>query len=471
MNNRIFTKIITPALLSFGVITANAQTGNGLPEFEKDGSHFSATDDDQYHIDGDNFATSFVSGQTYNSWLLFGRTSGSGRVSWTGNGWDHTAKKIGFISTEDLYNDWYVGANKRVGSKQLQAMHFGFIYNSDADLSSTRSRTNLMTLLPSGYLGIMTVSPAARLDILGGADNNGANDPKAMAFQYRNGGFRHWVSTRHMSAENNIQNAIDFYLNNSTTSAGSSAPGTGSSHGMSITALGVGIGTTAPGSKLHLVTTGTRTAAGSGISMPGQHTPYLKSTLRVSNTGNSTSTEYSAGFGVNVYGQDGSTGTFKYPFLNIETYNSMPIIMEVNDKATMQIFQNEVVIGSDLAFPSSDAVTPWSGMNAALKVRGRIAASGITCKDLSQWADYVFDDAYTLKPLEEVEAFVAENKHLPDVPSEKEVIEKGIDVSQMLKIQMQKIEELTLYNIEQQKQLKAQQQQIELLKAKIEQIK
>jgi hypothetical protein len=189
--------------------------------------------------------------------------------------------------------------------------------------------------------------------------------------------------------------------------------------------------------------------------------PYIQTSLRLNNTASSTSEAYNAGFGVSAFG----TGTnLTTPFLDIETSrDDMPIVMEINDKATMQIFKNQVLIGSNLAPPTAGAVAPYSGLNYTLGVRGRIVSSGITCKDLSQWADYVFDDSYELKPLDEVSEYIAENKHLPDVPSAKEVIEKGIDVSDMLKIQMQKIEELTLYTIEQQKQLKEQQKQIDQL--------
>jgi hypothetical protein len=52
-----------------------------------------------------------------------------------------------------------------------------------------------------------------------------------------------------------------------------------------------------------------------------------------------------------------------------------------------------------------------------------------------------------------LEAYIKENKHLPEVPSEKEVMENGISVTEMLQIHMKKIEELTLYIIQLQKEL------------------
>jgi hypothetical protein len=73
----------------------------------------------------------------------------------------------------------------------------------------------------------------------------------------------------------------------------------------------------------------------------------------------------------------------------------------------------------------------------------------------ADWADYVFSSTYKLKPLSEVESFVKKNKHLPNVPSAEEIVKNGgIDVNQMFAKQMEKIEELTLYIIEQNKSIR-----------------
>ena len=73
--------------------------------------------------------------------------------------------------------------------------------------------------------------------------------------------------------------------------------------------------------------------------------------------------------------------------------------------------------------------------------------------DLDTWADYVFEEGYELMPLNEVEAFVKEEKHLPNVPSEEELIKDGLDLEEMNTILMMKVEELTLYLIEQNKSI------------------
>ena len=73
----------------------------------------------------------------------------------------------------------------------------------------------------------------------------------------------------------------------------------------------------------------------------------------------------------------------------------------------------------------------------------------------TNWPDYVFAQDYKLSPLSEVEAFIQQNKHLPNVPSAKEVNEKGINVVEMDATLLRKIEELTLHTIQQNKQIKS----------------
>jgi len=89
--------------------------------------------------------------------------------------------------------------------------------------------------------------------------------------------------------------------------------------------------------------------------------------------------------------------------------------------------------------------------NYRLSVDGDIVAKRVVVQTNS-WADKVFDKNYKLQSLMDVENYVKENCHLPLIPSEKEVIEQGIDVSEMNKLLLQKIEELTLYLIEMKKE-------------------
>jgi hypothetical protein len=83
----------------------------------------------------------------------------------------------------------------------------------------------------------------------------------------------------------------------------------------------------------------------------------------------------------------------------------------------------------------------------------------------SQFPDYVFDPSYKLPALEETEKYVKENHHLPEVPSAKDIAKDGMSLNDMNVILLKKVEELTLYMIEQQKINEIQSKEIKELKA------
>ncbi len=95
----------------------------------------------------------------------------------------------------------------------------------------------------------------------------------------------------------------------------------------------------------------------------------------------------------------------------------------------------------------------------ALSVNGSIRSKQVTV-ELANWPDYVFDSSYKrLNPIQ-LEAYIQKNKHLPEIPAASSVEQEGMNLGEMNKILVKKIEELTLYMIEQHKE-------IEKLKAKI----
>lgn len=67
--------------------------------------------------------------------------------------------------------------------------------------------------------------------------------------------------------------------------------------------------------------------------------------------------------------------------------------------------------------------------------------------------DYVFEHDYDLRPLDQVAEYVTENKHLPEVPSAQEMKQNGVDLAEMNMALLKKVEELTLYAIDQEKRL------------------
>ena len=88
-----------------------------------------------------------------------------------------------------------------------------------------------------------------------------------------------------------------------------------------------------------------------------------------------------------------------------------------------------------------------------LAVEGTIGAREIKV-ETGTWSDFVFKNDYDLRTLEEVEQHISEKGHLPEIPNEAEVIENGINLGEMNVKLLQKIEELTLYLIDQNKEIK-----------------
>ena len=93
-----------------------------------------------------------------------------------------------------------------------------------------------------------------------------------------------------------------------------------------------------------------------------------------------------------------------------------------------------------------------SNPTKTLEVNGAIRSKEVLV-EVANWSDFVFDKDYDLMTLKEVESYIKENGHLPDVPSAKEVKANGVEVGEMNAILLQKIEELTLYIIELEKKI------------------
>jgi len=135
---------------------------------------------------------------------------------------------------------------------------------------------------------------------------------------------------------------------------------------------------------------------------------------------------------------------FSYAYKAIvhdETTKGLGIYSELYSKDVFTVYSNGKI-----------EVSNASGKIFQLEPNGLLRGRQIKL-DLDNWADFVFEEDYTLMPLSDVESFVKQEKHLPNVPSEKELIEDGLDIEEMNKILMMKVEELTLYLIDQNKSI------------------
>lgn len=109
-----------------------------------------------------------------------------------------------------------------------------------------------------------------------------------------------------------------------------------------------------------------------------------------------------------------------------------------NNGGTIYISDGNVGIGTS---------TP----KAPFTVNGTILATEVNVQtNVNEYPDYVFTPDYKLMHLNDLESFIIKNGHLPDVPTAKHAVNNGMNLSEMNVLLLQKIEELTLYTIEQQ---------------------
>ncbi|MFL0089372.1 hypothetical protein V2550_11920 [Tenacibaculum maritimum] len=99
--------------------------------------------------------------------------------------------------------------------------------------------------------------------------------------------------------------------------------------------------------------------------------------------------------------------------------------------------------------------------------RGKLTLDQISL-NVTTFPDYVFAKEYHLMPLNEVASYIKENKHLPNMPTEKEVVKEGMNVGQINTLLVEKVEELTLYTIEQEEKIQAQEKTMKALLQKLE---
>ncbi len=86
-------------------------------------------------------------------------------------------------------------------------------------------------------------------------------------------------------------------------------------------------------------------------------------------------------------------------------------------------------------------------------VAGNMVAEAVKVELEGNWPDFVFEKDYDLQSLKEIEAYINKNRHLPNVPSAEEIKNNGINLGEMDATLLQKIEELTLHSIQQQKEI------------------
>jgi hypothetical protein len=138
--------------------------------------------------------------------------------------------------------------------------------------------------------------------------------------------------------------------------------------------------------------------------------------------------------------------------------------LDVKNSVDSTVFH--VSSGKQLVFVGTDAYSKYQTATTnglintndySLWVSKGINAQDFAMSDVSEWNDFVFDQDYQLPTLQETEAYILANKHLPNIPSAAEVMKRGYSLHTLNRGLLQTVEEMTLHSIAQQKQLQAQQ--------------
>ena len=155
------------------------------------------------------------------------------------------------------------------------------------------------------------------------------------------------------------------------------------------------------------------------------------------------------------------------PSFNI-TYDDATQSYIVKSSGYMGAFYPTVFKASKFTFKEGEVV-----INNKLTCKDELEVVGVTAStikaddinvNMSNAADYVFDENYNLKSLSEVESYVNEHKHLPGIPSAAEMEQNGISVSAMSNMLLEKVEELTLHMIQLKKENEALKAEVKSLK-------
>jgi hypothetical protein len=340
-----------------------------------------------------------------------------------------------------------------------------FSYNSATpnegfQFYNSNSSTNLMMIQGNGNIGIGTSAPANKLDVYGttqmsfDASNRTTFAPQSNGnlFIKPSGGgvyLNNSAGNNYLFVYDGTNNRYSYVsgVGITVTDGGSVKaflPYTGSSY---INNGGnFGIGTSSPLTKMHVTlntTTGASVQTIETIGTGGR--PFIK--FKAENVD---------------YGVIGYTSTASGDFMNI--YNTRNAALQFGTNNT-----NRMIIDASGGVGINTTDIP-SGYKLA--IAGNVIAEKIKVKKQVNgvWPDYVFSPTYKLQSLEELEKFTKENSHLPEIPSAEEIEKDGQDLGEMNRLLLKKVEELTLYLIEQNKNIIQQNKEIKELKLKVDQL-
>lgn len=228
----------------------------------------------------------------------------------------------------------------------------------------------------------------------------------------------------------------------------------------------VGIGTMAPSDLLHLDAGDTR--KGITITSQGNADAYADINFGIKNSSSIPTgrpilwvmSHRKDGFFSN---SDGIGSSLEFYAYNSGGTYFAPLSFKSNGDVVL-ISDKNTIGGGNVSIGTTDA------KGYKLAVNGSVIATSMTVKLNAAWPDYVFEKDYSLLSLNELEQYLLKNKHLPDMPSAKEIETTGQNLGQINSKLVKNVEELTLHLIEKDKQLQQQQKMIDLQNQRIEKL-
>jgi hypothetical protein len=370
--------------------------------------------------------------------------------------------KIGsYDGASHFYDAWFSGISQNSGYK-IGGQKILWMNTSSSDINIGRDdiimslNSDNKSAVFNGNVGIGTSAPASLLHIKNGSIM--ASDIDFNVINVRMDGtnvpalkFTRWTGSGSLQHNAFIGQFYNSDLGEYSFGIGTGISATGDQNATSnvITAKldgNVGIGTTNPTEKLEVngvIKSNNGTIGSGGGYWQGLYSPASTGVWSVNQNNRAFfglgGNIYSKGFSDNAMGiMNGSIIAEDIFLYNSNSPNAGYLVLKAN---------NNVGIGT-------------SSPTEKLSVNGNIRSKKIIVTQ-NGWSDYVFNDGYHLRPLSQVENFIKENKHLPEVPTAKDVEKNGIDLGETQALLLKKIEELTLYIIELKKQNDVLQKKVE----------
>jgi hypothetical protein len=367
--------------------------------------------------------------------ILSGRYNSGSIVNW-GSLWSSGSAFMGFGVRANTASPggWVSSTPVAVAKSAIATDYFGFHVYGTTNAQSIAEGTaatlsEYFTVRESGNVGIGIGNPESKLDVNG--DSFLLSDTRRI---YGNNDKNNYYLTHYPVVGSS---GLDIHW------FGGIKFGTSNGDVMQILQNGyVGIGTTTPAYKLHVV--GESYSEGHTIQ---SYSPQLYLKRNTTNGG------YIQG--IQTQQLDGTNNWF---FGNY--YSDRWIVSKGDHQGSKFVVKENGNVGVGVFDPQYKLdVAGKSSFTDNMKVDAKIEAKEIKVTT-TPTADFVFEEDYNLPKLEEVEKHIKEKKHLPEIASAKQMEKEGVNVGEFQIKLLQKIEELTLYTIEQNKKIEAQNKQI-----------